>query len=127
MSKFIRIAQWNANGLPNHKEDIKLFLEQNFIDILLVSETHFTDRTYFKIPKYKLYYTNHPDGTAHGGSAILIRETIKHYEMLKYETNHIQATSIKIQTLPYDITVTAIYCPPRHRLTKEDLLPFSKL
>jgi exonuclease III len=52
--KFLRIAQWNANGLQNHKEEIKLFLKQNFIDILLISETHFTTKNYFSIPRYKL-------------------------------------------------------------------------
>jgi hypothetical protein len=53
-----------------------IFLKQNQIDILLVSETHFTTKTYFTIPEYKLCYTNHPDGTALGGTAILINYTI---------------------------------------------------
>jgi len=62
--------------LQNH-EEIKLFLNHNFIDILLISETHFTTKNNFIIPKYKLYYTNHPDGTVHQGTAVLIKETIK--------------------------------------------------
>jgi hypothetical protein len=78
-NKFLRIAQWNANGLQNLKEETKLFLKQNFIDILLISETHFTTKNYFSIARYKLYYTNNPDGTAHGGTAILTNETIEHY------------------------------------------------
>jgi hypothetical protein len=52
--------QWNTNGLHSHKEQIELFLDQNFIDMLLIRETH-----YFNIPRYKLYQTNHPDGSAH--------------------------------------------------------------
>jgi hypothetical protein len=71
--------------LQNHKEEIILFLQQNYIDILLISETHFTTKNYFRIPRYKLYYTNHPDGTARGDTAILIKETIGHYELLQYE------------------------------------------
>jgi len=39
MVKFLRIAQWNANGLAQHKGEVQLFLQQNKIDILLVSET----------------------------------------------------------------------------------------
>jgi len=77
--------------LPKHEEEIKFFLKQNFIVILLISKTHFTTKNYFSTPRYKLYYTNHPDGTAHGGTAILIKETIKHYELLKYEEDSIQA------------------------------------
>jgi hypothetical protein len=68
--KFIRIAQGNSNGLQNHKEEIKLFLKQNFTDtcILLNNEPHFTTKNYFSIPRYKLHYTHHPDGTGHGGT-----------------------------------------------------------
>lgn len=124
MAKYIRIAQWNANGLLKHKEEIKIFLETNFIDVLLISETHFTNRSYFNIPKYKLYFTNHPDGTAHGGTAILIKNQIKHYELLKYEEVHIQATSIRVETLPYNLTITAVYCPPRHNIKREQYEEF---
>jgi hypothetical protein len=105
--------------LQNHKEEIKLFLNQNFMDILLISGTHFTTKNYFRLPRYKLYYTNHPDGTAHGGIAIIIKETIEHYELLKYEEDSIQATSIKVKGFPYEITITAFSCPPRHNLKKE--------
>lgn len=124
MAKFIRIAQWNANGLQSHKEEIKLFLIQNFIDILLISETHFTDRNYFNIPRYKLYQTNHPDGTAHGGTAILIKENIEHYELPRYEENHIQATSIKVKGFPHETSISAVYCPPRHNIKREQFVEF---
>jgi len=100
--------------LQNHKGEIKLFLHQNFINILLISETHFTTKKYFSIPrdKFYYYYNNHPDGTAHGGTAILIKDTIEHNELLKYEKDSIQATSIKVKGFPCEITITAVYCPP---------------
>jgi hypothetical protein len=97
--------------LQKHKE-IKLFLKLNFIDILLTSETHFTTKNYFSIPRYKLYYTNHPEGTAHGGTAILITETIEPYVLLKYEEDSTQATPIKVKVFPYEIIITAVYCHP---------------
>jgi hypothetical protein len=65
--KILRIAHWNANGLQKHREEIKLFLSQNQIDIMLVSETHFTTKSYFSIPGYSICQTNNPDGKAHGG------------------------------------------------------------
>jgi exonuclease III len=70
---FLRIAQWNADGIQNHKEEI-ILQQQKYIDMLLFSETHFTTTHYFRLTRYKLYYTNHPDGTAHGGTAILIKK-----------------------------------------------------
>jgi len=60
MAKFLRIAQWNVNGLGQHKGEVQLFLQQNKIDILLVSETHFITKTHFQIPQYNTYYTNQP-------------------------------------------------------------------
>ena len=81
--------------MQNHKEDIKLFSNQNPIYIVLISETHFTTKNYFSMPRYQLYYTNHPDGTADGGTAVIINETTEHYELLKHEGESIQATSIK--------------------------------
>ena len=68
--------------------------------------------------------TTHPDGTAHGGIAILIKVSIQHYKLLKYEEESIQATSIKVRGFPYEITVAAVYCPPRHNLKKEQFQTF---
>jgi hypothetical protein len=73
------------------------FLAHNQIDEILISETHLTGRTYFSIPYYKIYTTNHPDGAANGGTAILIKHTLKHYEILKYTEEFLQATSVKYQ------------------------------
>jgi hypothetical protein len=113
--------------LQNHKEEILLFLKQNYIDILLISETHCTNRSYFSIPRSKLCYTNHPDGTAHGSTVILIKETIVYYELIKYEEDFIQATSVKVKGFPHEIKISAVYCPPRHNLIKEHTLWGSRL
>ena len=120
----MRIAQWNANGLQQHKEEVKLFLNQNLIDILLLSETHFTSKNHFTIPGYDLCCTNHPDGTAHGGTAILLKNTIAYYEQLQYAKPEIQATSVRVKGPLREITITAVYCPPRHNLKAEHFEAF---
>jgi exonuclease III len=79
MAKPLRISIRNANGLCNHIHEITPFLQRYKVDILLISETHFTPRSYVRIPNYIVYNTLHPDGTAHGGTAIVIRKTVKHY------------------------------------------------
>lgn len=120
MAKFLRVALWNANSLEQHKEEIKYFLIYNQIDILLVSETHFIDKTYFKIPNFTTYSSNHPDGTAHGGTAVLVKNTIQHYALPAYQKNLLQSSAIKAKTSLYEITIAAVYCPPRHAIKKED-------
>jgi exonuclease III len=120
----LRIAQWNANGLQQHKEEVKLFLKQNLIDILLVSETHFTHKNHYSIPGYDLCYTCHPDGTAHGDTAIVIKNTLEFYERPKYAEATIQATSVTVSGLIHKITITAVYCPPWHNLKEEHFKAF---
>jgi hypothetical protein len=122
--QFIRVALWNANGMKQHQGEIKIFLTHNQIDVLLISETHFMERTYFSIPYYKIYTTNHPDGTAHGGTAILVKHTLKHYEILKYTKDFLQATSVKVSTLPYKLTISAMYCPRKHNIQQHEFKHF---
>jgi hypothetical protein len=99
-------------------------LKQNLIDILLISETHFTNENHYTIPGYDLCYTCHPDGTAHGGTAIIIKNTLEYYERPKYAEATIQATSVTVSGLFYKITIAAGYCPPRHNLKEEHFKAF---
>ena len=41
-----------------------------------------------------MYNTNHPNGTVYGGSAILIKTSIRHVQAEKYEYDEIHATTI---------------------------------
>lgn len=110
--------------MSNHSQELKIFLKIHSIDALLISETHFTSRSYFKIPGYTIYYTNHPDNKAHGGSAILIRSNIKHHLLGSYCKHHIQATNIVLSDWTSDITLSAIYCPPRYTIKEADFNDF---
>jgi exonuclease III len=71
------ITAWNSNGISNHIPEITLYLSHNKIDVLLISETHATDRTFIKIPGYDIYLANHPDNHAHAGAAVIIRSALK--------------------------------------------------
>ena len=71
MTDLLKIAVWNANGLRQHAQELKLFIQTFHIDILLVAETHFTARSYIKTPNYTIYHNSHPDESAHGGTAVI--------------------------------------------------------
>lgn len=94
------------------------------IDILLISETHFTANSQIKIRDFDIYTTNHPDGTAHGGTAIIIRSSIKHHEHSKYRSEQIQATTVTIYDKNGDFNVSSVYCPPKYKLTEETLTTY---
>jgi hypothetical protein len=87
---------------------------------MLIGETHFTDRSYFNKLKYLTCSTNHPDTTANGGTDMLIKRAINHYELPKYRLNHLQATVMKVMMSQYELTVAAVYCPPKHKIKKEN-------
>jgi len=80
----------------------------NNIVILLVSETHFSNRSYLNIPYYSIYHTEHPDGTAHGGTAVIIRSSIAHYELSKFHQDFVQATTIEVRKLPTPLIISAV-------------------
>jgi hypothetical protein len=51
----------------------------------------------------------HPDVKAHGGTALIIRSDIKHYEISKYQKEFLEANSIVIEDRNGNITISAIY------------------
>lgn len=75
-NKSLLTLLFNANGLKNHVNELQTVLYDKRIDLALITETHFTQHSHIYIPGYKLVKTNHPDNTAHGGVAILIKSTI---------------------------------------------------
>ena len=126
MADAVRMAVWNANGLKQRLQELETFLCIAKIDIYLISETHFTNQTYLRMRGYKGYHTPHPDNIAKGGAAILIKDTIKHCGEPKFESEMIQASTIKIYTAGHKCVVSAIYSPPKHNIKKEEYAIFLK-
>jgi hypothetical protein len=122
MSKFLQLALWNANSLTQHTE-LKTFISIHNIDVMLISETHFTEKSYLKLPNYAVYHMNHPAGTARGGTAIIIKNTIEHHE-LNYSQDFLQATSALVEDSVGLLTILAVYLPPKHTVKQEQLEGF---
>lgn len=115
----LRMAIWNANGLLNHTQEVEIFLKTNFIDILLISETHFTKKSYLKIKNFDLITANHPNERAHGGSAILIKSSIKYITEEHITAEYVQATFIKIICNNTPVSICAVYFPtPQHKMLR---------
>jgi hypothetical protein len=81
---------WNANILTQHTEKLKTFISIHNT-VMLISEMHFTAKSYLKLPNYIVYHTNHP-----GGTAIIITNSIKHHKLNSYSKN-LQVTSVSVQ------------------------------
>jgi hypothetical protein len=118
------ITAWNANGISSHIPELTLYLSHNKIDVLLISETHATDRTFIKIPGYDIYLANHPDNHAHAGAAVIIRSALKHHDLQPYTTEKIQSACVSVSLSSRPITIAAIYSPPKHTITPEEYMDY---
>lgn len=116
-SHSLLILNWNANGLTKHKDEFLAILQNNRIDIALISETHFTNSTHFYLPGFQVYKTNHPDGTAHAGAAIIVKSSLLFHPLPQFQKDHIQASGIQITLNNTPLNIFAVYSPPRHTIT----------
>lgn len=111
----LNIFLWNANGLKSHEPELlHLFIEKN-IDIGLITETHCTPTSKNFFPGYNVYRADHPDGTAHGGSAIIISTKIHCQPLPNLQANTIQATKVQITLNHIPTTISSVYYPSRPR------------
>jgi hypothetical protein len=46
---------------------------------------------------YAVYHSNHPNGTARGGSAIIIKRSIKHHPLPSHNQDFLQATCLSVE------------------------------
>ena len=116
MTNTIKVMSWNANGLLNHQQELQVILDINRIYVCLISETHFTKQPFIKFRGYKVYHTIHPENSAKGGSAIIVRENISHHGESKFEAEDIQAIQINVKTRNDNITVVSLQSPLKHNI-----------
>lgn len=115
----MRLATWNINGLAPNKHEIELIMTEHSLDIILISEAHCTASSKINFKEYQCYLTYHPDGTGHAGTALIVRKSIKHHIMPEFKTEYLQATTIAVEDTTGYLNVSAIYCPPKHKISDE--------
>ena len=47
--KPLGIALWNANGLAQHKNELEFVLNNQDVQVMLISETHFINKNFLKV------------------------------------------------------------------------------
>jgi hypothetical protein len=83
------------------------------MDVILISETHFTEKSYLKLPNYTGYHTNYPARTARGGTAIIIKNSTKHHQLNNHSQDFLQASSVSEEDSVGLLTILAVYLPPK--------------
>lgn len=125
MNHKLRIVTWNANGLMQRIPELELYLITDKIDICLISESHLVKSCNVKIRGYCCYHALHPTDRARGGSTIIVKDSIKHYEDSKIEHEKMQVTTISVhRDSKENLKISAIYCPPKQKIKKQDYEKF---
>lgn len=115
-----KIVVWNANGVLNYTAEIQIYIIQNNIDMLLISETHLTNTgMLLSLDITHIIQTILMVGILVVSIALLalLKSNVKYYELGKHEFSHLQATSTIIDgSSSKNFTIPALYCPPKHSI-----------
>lgn len=112
-SNSLLIILFNSKGLKNHSNELQLVLQEKRIDIALISETHFTKYSRIPIPGYQFLKTNHPGGTAHGGTAIYIKSSLSFQTLLNFYQLYLQSCAILLHLNNIPTTIASIIIPSK--------------
>jgi hypothetical protein len=94
--------------------EVKMYIFNNKIDIMLISQTYYTIKDYFKTSSYLIYHTTHTDGTAHSGTIITIKNNVQHHELNSFESKFLQAIAMEVEDWLDFVVVSSVYCPSKH-------------
>ncbi|BES92288.1 Hypothetical protein NTJ_05096 [Nesidiocoris tenuis] len=114
----LKVSTWNCRGLNNKYFELKTFLSQYDIDILLATETKLATGINFAMPGYSVYRADHPSGRRKGGSLILIRCKIKHDELPALIEDEQQVARIQIYLNRTPYLIGSYYSAPQNRLNE---------
>jgi exonuclease III len=88
---------------------LEILLNDRRIDVALITETHLTPNSTLNMKGYSSYRSDHPDGTAHGGVAILIKSTLKHnVHVIPPATQQIQVVAITVYLSNTQLNIAAL-------------------
>ena len=105
----IRILQHNVRHWSTNKKTITNVYSEINPDIILLNSHGLKNTENLKIRTYTTYIINSSD-ELHDGSAILVKQHLKHKVKDKYDTDIILIT---IETTTGPINIATTYLPPR--------------
>ncbi|GFU39657.1 probable RNA-directed DNA polymerase from transposon X-element [Trichonephila clavipes] len=110
----LNIISWNANGLLNKISEFKIFVVNYSPDIILIQETHLRSNHNININNYKYYRNDRQTaGPTSGGTLILIKKSIPHFNTPTPQLFYVEATTVTINPPNLDpLSITSIYVPP---------------
>ncbi|GFW03119.1 probable RNA-directed DNA polymerase from transposon X-element [Trichonephila clavipes] len=115
------MVTWNAYGVRTRICELQDFLNKYKPDIMALQETWLRPNHTLALANYKIYrndriYTTYnPRITSHGGTAILIKKSLKHTHIPTPNLNGVEATLVALTPERGDTAlIISIYIPPNN-------------
>lgn len=119
VSSNFSILFWNANSLARRIHELRDYLTENDVDIVLAQETNFVPNRSYNIPNYNLYRSDRvtpPTHSTSGGVAIYIKSCIPHHAVLDIPLSSLEATHVMVDINSTEKwLISSIYV--RHKIT----------
>ena len=112
--EYLRILQWNANGLSAKADELEVSLGKLDVDVCLIQETKL--RPKHREPsfeKYRMLRFDRETTKVGGGLATLIKKTLPFEEIYKgsKDGTDVQTCRVRMSKNKW-MTITNLYCPP---------------
>lgn len=115
----LKIVTWNANGILNKLDQLKLFLFKHKVDIMLINESKLIKTDGLRIKNYSILRSdrNSNDNVRGGGVLILIKNNVP-YKKINSPKTDIENTILKLEN---GILLIAAYNRPSNIMSTNDL------
>lgn len=120
-STSINIINWNANGIRSRTSELLDLMASTDSSVALVCETHLQPGHQLRLTNHTVYRTDRPGGKAFGGTAVIVRNTVRHEELVLPELYRLEATGVCLHTAKGPLRVIAVYSPPQALIIELDI------
>ena len=117
----LKIVAFNANGISRQRHEFSKQLQDQKIDVALLSETHLKPHERFYIPNYFFYRTDRFPGRK-GGTAVAIRKGIPHTNVDLAPLVSVEATGVYIPIGNNEVFLAAVYKSPSRTWNDADIM-----
>lgn len=104
----LKIMTWNARSIRAKQSELRDSLSEHRIDIALIQETWLKPTQRLSIQGYSVYRNDRTTSRG-GGTAVLVRNDIKHLQLPTQKLQKIEYTSVQVHTDRFPINFTSFY------------------
>lgn len=116
----VRVVAWNACGIKRKIDEVLQFLRDGSVDVLFISETWLRPGDRLTFPNFRVYRSDRLVGR-NGGTAIAIKQTLKHSYVAVPVLRFLEATIVDVEIRGFGpLRLISVYAPPSRVCDTDD-------